>query len=180
MEFGIWAILGIIVFVIAGILSAELDSASLSAGTFVIGLIVLEWGLGIGVWALFVSNPLWIIGSIVLYVALGAAYTAFWRWPEYICEHDSELMDKFARWAHNLASNEDKSFEAFMDSDEYNYNAWQHKERLGTWVGMWPFSLSWELARKPAIWVWNTAYNSLGSTFQSAGRRAARKIHDKG
>jgi len=180
LEFGLLALVGLALFVVAGIFSAEMDSALMATATFVIGIITLEWGFQIGIWAMIVSNPLWAVGLVILYVASGAAYTAIWRWPEYIRKNKTEIMDRYHRWARGLDSNEDNSFDAFLDSDEYRFNAWNHKERLGTWVGMWPFSLFWELLRKPAIWVWNTAYASLGNAFQTIGRRTARKLYEKG
>lgn len=180
LEFGLMALGGLFLFVIAGIVSAEMDSAIMASATFVIGLLTLNYGFGISVLAVIATNPLWLIGAIVLYVALGSLYTAVWRWPEYIRKHRDSVMKEYTRWAKNLNETEDNSFDAFLDSDSYEYNASQHKERLGTWVGMWPFSLFWELLRKPAIWVWKTAYASLGELFQKIGRNTARKMHNKG
>lgn len=179
LEFGIWAILGLIIFVAAGIFSAEMDSAVMSFATFVIGLLLLEFGFKVAIWAAFVANPLLLIAAIVVYVCLGAAYTAIWRWPEYIRHNKDDVMEQYNFWAGRRKDNENTSFDTYLDSDNYKYNAWEHKERLGTWVGMWPFSLGWELARKPAIWIWNIMYNSLGKMFQSIGRNTARKLHDK-
>jgi len=180
LDFGLLAMMGALIFVIGGIVASEMDSAIMSVATFVIGLLTLQYGFGFGIWAMISSNPLWAFGFILLYVAAGAAYTALWRWPEFIRNNNAELMRDYSDWANRLEDSEDNSFDAFLDSDSYRFNAWQHKERLGTWVGMWPFSAAWELSRKPAIWIWNTAYASLGNLFQNVGRRTARNIHDRG
>lgn len=87
-------------------------------------------------------------------------------------------MDHYIRWSGGIIDAEDNSFDAFLDSDAYKYNAGQHKERLGTWVTMWVFSLFWELLRKPARWLWNTAYTSFARMFQNIGRNTARKLHN--
>lgn len=179
-EFGLLALGGLALFVVAGIVSAEMDSALMATATFLIGLITLNYGFGISVFAVMAANPLWILGAIVLYVGIGALYTAVWRWPEYIRKNKAAIMKEYARWARDRRDDQDNSFDAFLDSDSYDYNASQHKERLGTWVGMWPFSLFWELLRKPAIWVWKTSYRSLGELFQRIGRSTARKMHNRG
>lgn len=176
----ILAFAGLAIFIVAGVFAAETDSALMSVATFVIGLITLEYGFGIGVWAMLTGNWLWAIGFVVLYIALGAAYTALWRWPEYIRNHKESILSKYTSWTRELKDTENNSFDAFMDSDAYRFKASLNKERLGTWSGMWPFSLGWELSRKPAIWLWNNVYASLGELFEKIGRNTARKLHDKG
>lgn len=176
--FEILGYVGLVVFIGAGVFAAEMDSAIMAGATFIIGLITLEYGFGFGLWPMIVGNPLWIIGFVILYVAAGALYTALWRWPEYIRKNESDIMDNFTRWANGRKDTQNNSFDAFLDSEKYYYNASQHKERLGTWVGMWPFSFFWEVLRKPAIWIWKISYASLSSLFESIGRRTARKLHD--
>jgi hypothetical protein len=178
--FEILSIMGLLIFIVAGIFASEMDSAMMSVATFVIGLITLEYGFGLGIWSMITGNFLVLIGFIILFVAVGAAYTALWRWPEYIRTNKDSIMEKYARWSRGLRPSDDNSFDSFLDSSDYTFNASQHKERLGVWVGMWPFSLFWELLRKPAIWLWNNVYASLGEMFQKIGRNTARKLHDKG
>lgn len=179
LEFGLLAIVGLIVFVAAGILSAELDSALLSVATFVIGLITLQFGFDIAVWSAFVANPILAVGAVIVYVALGSLYTAVWKWPDFIRRRKNKIMNTYNDWARKKSDNEDNSFEAFLDSSYYEYNASDHKERLATWTGMWPFSFLWDVSRRPAIWLWNVVYSKLGEIFQNIGKRTARKIHEK-
>lgn len=180
LEVGLMGLGGLLLFIVAGVVAAETDSALASGVTFILGLLVLNYGFNISVLSVLAANPLWIVGYIILYIGAGALYTALWRWPEYIRKNKEKILDIYSRWAAKKGGAEDNSFEAFMDSSDYRFNASQHKERLGTWVGMWPFSLFWELLRKPASWIWNTAYKSLGTLFQRIGRNTARKLHDKG
>lgn len=175
---GISAILGLTVFVIAGIVSAEMDSAFAALVTLVIGGVAVEYGMGISLWGVLTTNPLLIFIALVLYVAGGGLYTVIWRWPEYIRKHKDEIMSEYTRWAGNQKSGANNSFDAFLDSNEYDFNASSHAERLTTWIILWPFSMSWELARKPAFWLGKTVYYSLGNTLQNVGRRTARKIHN--
>lgn len=180
LELGIWALVGMSLFVVAGIMAAELDSAFISVATFVFGLLTVQYGFGLNLWAIFLANPLMIIIAVFLYLIAGALYTAFWRWPEFIRNSKDDIMEKYMMWSHELDTNADNSFDAYLDSQDYSYNVSQHKERLGTWVGLWPFSFAWEISRKPAIWLWNVSYYSLGSMLQKIGRNTARKLHDKG
>ncbi|SRR6056297_298992 len=179
LEFGLLALAGLGVFVAAGIIAAEMDSALMSVATFVIGLITLSWGFGVPIWATFTANPLMIVGAIIIYIAVGAAYTAVWKWPDFIRKNREIILREYNDWAHKN-QNGDNSFEAYLESSNYEYNAYQHKERLGTWVGMWPFSFVWDVSRRPAIWLWNVTYTSLGEAFQNIGKRTARKIHERG
>jgi hypothetical protein len=174
----IWAILGLIVFLIAGVISAEMDSAFAALVTLVIGGVVLEWAMGISLWAALIAHWPWIFSGMVLYVAAGGLYTVVWRWPEYIRKHKADIMTTYSRWAANIKAGGNNSFDAYLDSKDYEYNASTHAERLSTWVILWPFSLSWELARKPAFWLGKTVYHSLGNTLQRVGRNTARKLHN--
>lgn len=179
LEFGILALIGAVVFVGAGILSAEMDSAIMSVATFIIGLIVLQWGFGVSVWASFIANPLLAIGAVIFYIAIGTAYTAVWKWPDFIRKNKNNIMRAYNDWARTLKDNEDNSFEAFLNTSYYEYNASDHKERLATWTGMWPFSFIWDMSRRPAIWLWNQLYKNLGNIFENIGKKTARKLHDR-
>lgn len=179
LELGVFLIGGMLAFVALGIFSAENDSALLSTATFVGGIALLEFGFEISIMAAFAANPLLILGSILTYVVIGAIYTALWRWPEFIRKNRTEIMSDYNEWAKHVPSDQDNSFDKFLESYKYKFNAGDHKGRLGTWVGLWPFSMFWELARKPAIWAWDNAYRSLGNLFQRISHNTARKIHDK-
>ena len=64
-----------------------------------------------------------------------------------------------------------------MASYEYrDFTASSNKASLANWVLAWPLSLTWELSRKPAIWVWETAYEVLGNLFTRIGRRVTSNI----
>ncbi len=173
-----WVIGGLIVFIVAGIISAEMDSAFAALVTLVIGAVIVEWGMGISLISVLLSNPLWIFMGLVLFAAAGGLYTVVWRWPEFIRKNKDTIMSSYTRWAGDRKSGQDNSFDAYLDSSDYDFNASAHAERLTTWVILWPFSLTWELARKPAFWLGKTVYYSLGNTLQRVGRSTARKLHD--
>lgn len=76
---GILGILGLALFVVAGVFAAEMDSAWMALATVIIGIMVLEYGLGIAIFASFPANILWIFAILILNTAAGGAYTAIWR-----------------------------------------------------------------------------------------------------
>lgn len=170
-------IIGLAVIFAFGIFSAESNSALLSLATFLSLLGIVTYGFSIPLFPLIVANPLILIGAILAYTAVGAVYTALWRWPDFIQSNKDYILENYTSWAKMRFANEDASFDAYMDSPSYKYAPANHKERLGTWVGMWPFDATWEVSRKPAIWFWNVTYTSLGSMFTSVGKRAARNMY---
>lgn len=179
IELTIWALLGIAVFLILGFFSAETDSAILATGTFLIGILLLEFAFGVGILSAMVTSPFVAVGVVFAHIIIGALYVVVWRWPEYIREHSDSINSAYESWAAKRNSNQSNSFDDFLESSSYKFNAWQNKERLGVWVGLWIFSLTWELSRKPAIWMWDTLYSSLGNTLQHVGKRAARRAYAK-
>jgi hypothetical protein len=176
--FELIGILGVLAFVAAGIFSAEMDNAFMAFATFVIGLLTLQYGFGIAVWASIVANPLLLVGLFVINIMAGGVYTAVWRWPEYIRNNKKDIMSSYDDWVKDRKANESNSFDDYLTSAYYDYNANGHKERLVTWVFMWMFSLVWELSRKPTVWLWKTVYAGFGNMFQKIGRNTARKLHD--
>jgi hypothetical protein len=176
--FELIGILGVLAFVAAGIFSAEMDNVFLAFATFIIGLVTLQYGFGIAVWASIAANPLLLLGLFVINIMAGAVYTAVWRWPEYIRNNKKHILTSYDQWVADRGTTESNSFDTYLASVYYNYNAHSHKERLVTWIFMWSFSLVWELSRKPTVWMWKTTYACFGNMFQKIGLSAARKLHD--
>jgi hypothetical protein len=175
----LWAILGIIVVLVGGFVAAKMESAWVATFTVISGVLVADLAIGYPVLAMMGANPLLAIGIILGYAVVGFVYTGLWRWPEFIRENKSYLRRDYKQWAMKVADDTDNSFDAFLESDANKYKARNNKQRLGTYVGMWPFSLTGELLRKPAIWLWNTLYAGFGEIFDRIGKAVARKILSK-
>lgn len=172
-------IIGLLSFIAAGIFSAEMDSAFMAFGTIVVGLLTLQYGFGIAVWAAIIANPLLIVAAFFLNIMAGGVYTAVWRWPEFIRNNKQHILSSYDLWVDAQNASEPNSFDTYLESGRYTYNASSHKERLATWVFMWMFSLVWELSRKPVIWLAKTVYAGFGGMFQKIGLNTARKLHNK-
>lgn len=179
---GIWAVLAIVALLGAGIFSVESDSSMFGAATIIIAALVAVYGFNIPLWTIIMSNPLILVGAILGYAVIGALYTTWYRWPAFIKRNKAKIKSGYTQWAMNLRSTDDNSQDAYLDSTSYKYNAWNHKERLGTWITLWPFAMLWTLIHVPTIWFGKFGklmYRTLGDTLQKISRKTAKNILDK-
>lgn len=174
---GTWFAFFTLAILVFGVVCAERDNFVLASATLLIGLVVAELAFAIPVWATIVAQPLAILLFVALYVAAGALYTALWRWPDWINSRAERIKGSFDDWNRNgTDKGHGGSFEEFSNSYAYGaYTAAENKERLSTWVMMWPWSLFWVLANRPARWIWNQSYRVLGQLFDKVGRAQARR-----
>lgn len=174
---GTWFAIFALVILIAGIASAEYDNFVGGTITFFVGLLGADFIFGYPIIASIMTNPLIIVLALALYVFVGSVYTGLWKWPDYIRGKETDIEHTFRNYKQNNLP--ESSFDDFIESDDYTsrFGASRNKQRLSAWVLMWPFSLFWELLRKPAIWVFNTSYAMLGDMFESVGKNTAKKMH---
>jgi hypothetical protein len=172
---GFWFIVFIGLIVVTGIVASEIDNFALGTATFVIALIGAQVLFDIPVWAAIASNPLSLVLFITLFTLIGAAYTAIWRWPEFLRDNASTIKSAYNQYKNKHKGN----FDEFLQSDSYEFTAAKHKDRLATWIITWPFSLVWELSRKPIKYVYKIIYEALGGAFERIGISVARRIHEK-
>jgi uncharacterized membrane protein len=167
-------IIFLLVVLVVGIVAAESNNWSFTTATVISTFVALELFFGVAVWATIVANPLTILLFTFIYIAVGAAYTAIWRWPVALRDRANDIQSSYDSY---LANNKDHTKYDFMNSYVYaKYTASANKASLANWVLAWPLSLLWELARKPAIWVWNTTYDVLGNLFERVGKRVSANI----
>lgn len=175
-----WFALFVLLVVASGIFSAEYDSFFAGTITFIVGLLGLDFMFGVPVFATIVSNPLAILLFLAIYIAAGSTYAGLWRWVRYIKEHSDQINRHYLSWAKSANKNgEPDTFDAYLESSDYAFKASLHKEKLASWVLLWPFGLLWDLMHRPARWVWNTVYNNLGTLFDKIGKQTARSIQRK-
>jgi len=177
---GIWAVLGFGLVTLMGLFASELDSGVLAIATYILTVLTVQYGLGFSVIASFIANPLLFIGTLIAYGILGVLYAGLWKWPNFIRKHDAEIMSNYQNWCMPRSKlNKDVSFDTFLDSDDFAFNVWYHKERLATWASVWIFSMVWELLHKPVKWLWNVLYTGFGDIFQNIGKKTARNLHNR-
>jgi hypothetical protein len=177
---GTWFAIFMLLIVVAGITSSEFDNFFGGIATLVVGLLGANFIFGYPIISSIIANPLLILLALVLYVLAGSVYTGIWKWPDYIRSKSENIEYRYSVWKMDrVKNNESTSFEDFIESNEYTYNfaASNNKERITTWVMMWPFSMTWEVSRKPAIWAFNASYKMFGTMFERIGKNTAMKMH---
>jgi hypothetical protein len=188
---GIWFGIFLLAFLVVGIIVSEYDNFAMGTITLITGLSLLQWVFGVPVWAAIVSNPFIIILFAIVYIVCGSFFTGFWKLPTFVNKNKLSIQLAFESWIKNTYPSSSKEeyvdklkseekFEQFLDSPSYPMSASRNKNRLASWVLMWPFALLWELSHKPAIWLWELVYYNLGEVFQQVSKKTARKIRKNG
>ena len=188
---GIWFGIFLLAFLAIGIIVSEYDNFAMGTITLIAGLSLLQWVFGVPVWAAIVSNPFIIVLFAIVYIVCGSFFTGFWKFPNFVNKNKLNIQLAFETWIKNTYPSSSKEeyvdklkseekFEQFLDSTSYPMSASSNKNRLASWVLMWPFALLWELSHKPAIWLWELVYYNLGEVFQHVSKNAARKIRKNG
>ena len=176
--FDFWFLLFAGIFITCEIISAEIENFSIGTATFIVGLVGLQWLFHVPVWESIVANPLSVLLYVALYTIAGSVYTLLWRWPEFIRENASKIEHEYQRFVEKhptLYSPKDE----FFSSNYYDFKASKHTHRFATWMLTWPFSMAWELARKPAKYIFTAVYNLLGDAFEKVGRSVTNRILNK-
>ena len=178
---GVWFALFIIIFAACGTFTASVGNMFWSLVVLAAGAGILEFLIGISVLSILIANPLLVVAVLAIYIGIGAAYTGLWRWPSHLRKHSSVIKSTFENWRSShekqlAGKSKEEAFEIFLDSAHYSsWHPSRNKERLSTWVLMWPFAMGWELSHKPLIWIFETIYYTLGDMFVAIGKNTARK-----
>ena len=179
--FTIWAVLGTVLFLLAGFVSTEIDNGFAAMVTFAIGVAVFYWGFQISLLALVLSNWWLSLLGLLAYAAIGGASSLLLKWPRWLKKNANQMNREYDDWAVELSDADDKSIAAFQASPYFNYNAWDHAEKLSTWAVLWPFTLTWELLRAPTVLLGRFGhyiYIALADVFQSVGLRVTKRIFE--
>lgn len=174
---GMFALLSLVLLVI----SIEKDSSALGAAVLVATFAIAEFGFNIPIWASIVANPFILIFYLIVYIAVGSLYATLWCLPNFLRKNSSLIQRNYADWkkANQWGSDNTKrdvSFDAFLNSNSYNYKVKNSKDRIASWVMLWPAGVLWELTHKPIRWVWDTTYRGLGNALERVNHDTARKI----
>jgi hypothetical protein len=195
---GFW--LGLYLLIAFGSLiwASETDSFFVGIGVLMVAWAIGEWVFGIPILASIIANPLMLIVYGVLYIAFGSLYTRMWKLPNYIRKNSSAIQRSYESWKdlvtrqHSMDWRDkirdtlpgekaekqavDVSFDTFLNSDSYGYSVRKNKDRVASWVLLWPASIAWELSHKPFVWAWEKVYYGIGRVLEKANHDMARKI----
>jgi hypothetical protein len=181
---GLW--LGLFALVVlSGILwASSVDSFILGSAVVFVSLVVAQFLFAIPVWAAISANPFMLIVYIIFYGAVGAVYTALWRLPNYVKKNGDRIQSDYNTWKRDQDGwnrkghdeTRDVSFETFLNSTSYRFSVKNNKDRVASWVLLWPTSFVWELIHKPFVWLWDSVYYGLGKVFEKINHDQAKKI----
>jgi hypothetical protein len=180
---GFWGVMLLLVAAIFLVYSAENDAGFLGTMIVLGTAVSAQFLFDVPVWQTIVNEPLTLVLGLVLYMLVGVAYTCVWAWPDFIRGNGLRIANTYNSWVAGIKrlkndENKDTTFGAFLKSSDYReYTAARNKSRLGTWVFLWPFSLAWVLARRPAIALWDITYDFMGKTFDRIGKNTAEKAY---
>ena len=170
-------VLFLVAFFVIAVVVSEFDNFFVGAVTLIAGFAIMDWWFMIPVWATLVTNPMMLVAYLAGYVAIGATVTRIWSWPNFIEEHAESIRRSYENWSLERANRKQTTdFEEFLDSTAYSYPAWRHKNKLASWVLMWPFVVAWDASHRPFIWAYNQIHDLLGEMFERDSKRVARKI----
>jgi len=178
---GIWLGLFALLSLVLLVVSIEKDNSALGSAVLVITFAIAEFGFNIPIWDSIVANPFILIFYLIVYIAVGSLYATLWRLPNFLRKNSSSIQADYNNWkkANQWGSDNNKrdvSFDAFLNSSSYQYKVKNSKDRIASWVMLWPAGVLWELMHKPFRWIWDTTYRGLGNALERVNRDTARKI----
>ena len=177
----IWIILFLIVWLGSLIISSENDSAILAYCVLVVGATISEFIFHIPIWATIVSNPMLILGFIVIYLAIGVLYAAKWELPSFLNKNKDRILSEYSSFksnTFNTGKNPQKELteEDFIESRYNTFKISENKDRILSWITLWPFKILWDLSHKPFIWVWNKIYYLTSTMFNEINNKILLSI----
>lgn len=195
---GVWFAAFMLLFFVGLVWASERDSFLLGTSVILVGAAVGEFVFGLPIIASVVANPFMLVVYVAVYIAFGALYAGLWRLPNFVKKNSSRIQSDYVAWKDRLTTNHERSwrakikdhvtgteeqpapvdvsFDTFLNSSSYQYSVRNNKDRVASWVLLWPASLTWELMHKPFIWLWNSVYFGLGEVFERINRDTARKV----
>lgn len=177
MGVGFWLPVFLFIIFVAAITTSEVDNFWGGALVLIIGIFGTDYLFDVPILSAIYNNPIIFILLAIAYILTGFAYAAIWKWPDYLRNKSDEIEKNYRSYE---IKNTGTSFDEYMNSYEFSkYTASDNKERIANWVMMWPFSFFWEVTRKPAIWLFNTVYTSIGTTLEEVGKNVVKKNHEK-
>jgi len=178
---GFWFFLFVILIVAGGILSSEFDNF-LGGGLTLLSLIVIsDLVFDIPIFSVIIANPLVVILFIAGYVAVGFLYAILYRYSEFLKKDATLIKSKWEDFKRNWTNgfNPEPTRDDFRNS--YAYRKWSpynNKERITTWVVLWPWGVFWDLCNKPIRFAYRTMYSFAGDLLGRVSVRISNKILD--
>jgi len=163
---------GIIIFGLL-VFCAETERMWTGLAAFVVSVIALDYLTEPSLWTWITSHPLHLPAYIVVYLGLGALYTAAWKWRLY-CNENADPKE-LARYLANHQDQNDAENLFYKDRELFSLHPKNHYYRLTNWMLFWVFSLFWALLHDPITWLARTMYDLMGGIFLKIAVSASRR-----
>lgn len=174
---GVWFILFLAVWLIFCGFASKKDNILYGAITLISGAILSDLLFGTIIFSSILANPLLLIGGLIAYSLVGIIDAMVRRWPRFLKSRQESIEKNFEIWSMAEVA---PSFEKFLDSASYASNtAVQNKNRIASYVLMWPFSFVAFIVTTPCEWIYNSIHTYLGDTFDSIGKKYTLANHKK-
>lgn len=137
-------------------------------------LLGFQFLFGIDVFGAIWNNPLLILVAGFIHIAIGSAYTGFWKFPDALSQVEQSDIDR--AWKDFKGSKEE-----FAKSPRHNpLHPRNFLQELSSWVLFWPFAMGYDLLHRPIRWLWNTVYDGLAKWFDRISAKATSdRLKDK-
>lgn len=173
---GVWIALAALLVVIGLLYSTHNESFFLGLGVIFLAILAGEYLLGLGIFAAIAANPFVLLFGLGGYAVIGTLYAAWWKMPNFLDSKKDSISKRYDIWKSRLDKDQDPSYEEFLNSQSYPYSVRDNKDRVASWVLLWPLNILWELSHKPFVWVWEKAYYGIGRVLENVNSKHATKI----
>jgi hypothetical protein len=178
---GFWFFCFVILVLVVGIVSAEIDSIFGGVLTIVLFALGSQLLFGIPVLQTVLADPLLILLVLLLYTMVGIAYAVGFRYPRWLKDRATSIImeyDRYVAFAKHQGLSTDK--EAFRQSNYYSeYRPGHNTDVITAWIVLWPWAVFWDLCHRPFRWVYNNLYTVVGDMLNKIGAEVTDKIIDK-
>lgn len=185
-----WMLMFSFLFVLIGSWTSAFENVAISV-IFLIVAGLIGYFFVPGSFVLFlVHNPVQTILYSILYLGAGCLYTVYRHWPRFLdsskntivrhykninenIKNNNELLaDKEANEASNpekyntytykhLEKMESVTYDDYINSSEFAYNASDHKNMLSNAILMWVFIALWDFIESPLKWIKEKCYTLI-------------------
>ena len=179
----IWLLVFLIIWIGSLIITSENDSAILSYCIIIVGLAISEFLFHIPIWATMLTNPLIILITLIIYLAIGIIYAAKWELPSFLKKYKNEIIKDYDRYKAATQVSVFQSVpqievteEDFLKSTFNRFKLSENKDRIVAWITLWPLKILWDLSHKPFIWAWNKIYYLTSTMFNEINNKILLNI----
>lgn len=164
---------------VAFILSSKTESFFMGVASLIVGVSVLNYVFNIPVIATVTFNPILSIVAILVYISLGTLYAGLYRVKEFLKINSKYIIGEYESWKSDQIRYDKEaniSYDIFIKSNSYSYSIRKNKDRVASWVLLWPLSVTWKLINDPITWLIDTVYYGLGHILEKINHEAAKEI----